>query len=130
MQELHTFRVAPAVFWTVALAATVVDIAAYCVLQFATLVPSTRIAVALAPLPGNLALIVLLLRIIRRFDEFQQRLQLEAVAIGFLSTAVALFIYGYLRKADAVAPLHPFLAYLFMFVMYGLGYAIAARHYR
>jgi hypothetical protein len=127
MQEVHT---SPVRFWTIALAATAVDIAAYCALQFADLDPAARIAVALAPLPGNVLLIVLLLRIIRRLDEFQQRLQLEAVAVGFLATAVAVFVYGYLLKGGAVGPLHPFLLYLFMFAMYGIGYWIAVRHYR
>jgi hypothetical protein len=117
-------------FWIVVLAATAIDIGSFFLLQYAELSPSVRIAAALLPLPGNLALMVLILRAIRKLDEFQQRVQLEAVALGFLATAVAVFVYGYLQKAHAAGPLHPWFVYLFLIVTYGIGYLAAVRRYR
>jgi hypothetical protein len=66
---------------------------------------TARIAVALAPLPADIALIVLVLRRIRRLDEFQKRVHFEAVTVAFLSTGVAVFVYGYLQRAHAAGRL-------------------------
>src|SRR5581483_948728 len=111
-------------------AASVVDASAAWALEALTLTFPSRILVALAPLPGNLALIALVLRRVRALDEFQRRVHLDAVVIAFLATGVAAFIYGYLRKAAAVPPLNAVHVWIFMSVTYGIGYAIAARHYR
>jgi hypothetical protein len=128
--QSHTYRSATALFWTVVLAATAVDIGSFLLLQYEELSPPVRIVTALLPLPGNLALVVLILRAIRKLDEFQQRVQFEAVTLGFLVTAAAVFLYGYLQKAHAAGPLHPWLVYLFLVVTYGIGYLAAARRYR
>ena len=117
-------------FWIVVLAATAIDIASFFLLEYVELSSPVRVASALLPLPGNVALMILILRASRRLDEFQQRVQLEAVALGFLATAVAVFVYGYLQKAGAAGPLHPWLVYLFLVATYGIGYLAAARRYR
>ena len=132
MHELQTSgrRSGAPLFWTVALVATVIDAVSKFLLEHMEVAPPVRIAAALLPLPGNIALMVLILRAIRRLDEFQQRIQLEAVAFGFLATAIAVFVYGYLQKALATGPLRPWLVYLFMAVTYGIGYLAAARRYR
>jgi hypothetical protein len=117
-------------FWVVVLIATPIDLLAFFLLEYADLGPGARLAAALLPLPGNIALFLIILRAVRKLDEFQQRLQLEAVAAAFLSTAVAVFIYGYLQKGQAVGPLHPWLVYVFMFAAYGVGYLTAVVRYR
>jgi hypothetical protein len=82
------------------------------------------------PLPGNITLIVLALLAIRRLDEFQKRVHFEAVTIAFLSTGVAVFVYGYLQKAQAVGPLNGGFIWLLMALFYGIGYLISTSHYK
>ncbi|MGA2593461.1 MAG: hypothetical protein ABSH32_26390 [Bryobacteraceae bacterium] len=119
-----------ACFILVALAASAIDIVASWTLKHADLGPARRVAVALLPFPGNLALIALVLRGIRQLDEFQRRVHFEAVTIGFLATGVVVFVYGYLQKAQAVGPLNLAFIWVFMSFSYAIGYLIAARHYR
>jgi hypothetical protein len=91
---------------------------------------SARIAIALLPIPANLVLIALIVRTIRRLDDFLRQVHLEAVAIAFLLTGLAVFVYGYLERAHAVRPLNVAIVWLFMAICYGIGYLVAARHYR
>ncbi len=110
--------------------ATAIDIGAYWALGHTELGTTARIVVALLPLPGNIALIALVVRGIRRLDEFQKRVHFEAVTLAFLSTGVAVFVYGYLQKAHAVGPLNMGLVWAFMLIFYAVGYFIAVRHYQ
>ena len=91
---------------------------------------NARIAIALLPIPANLALITLVVRAIRRLDDFLRQGHLEAVAIAFLLTGLAVFVYGYLERAQAVRPLNVAIVWLFMAIFYGIGYLVAVRHYR
>ena len=114
----------------VTLAASAVDITASYLLDHLNLSPPARVAVALLPLPGCLAMLVMILQIVRGLDEFRKRVQFEAVVIGFLSTGVAVFIYGYLQKAHVAGPLNMGLVWLFMLVFYAIGYLVAMSHYK
>jgi hypothetical protein len=73
---------------------------------------------------------VKIVRSVRRLDDFQKRVHLEAVVIAFLATALAVLTYGFLEKADAVGPMNMVVVAGFMGIFYALGYHIAARHYR
>jgi hypothetical protein len=117
-------------FIVVFLLATAVDIGAFWALGRIELGYTARIAVALTPLPADIALIVLVLLRIRRLDEYQKRVHFEAVTVAFLSTGVAVFVYGYLQSARAVGPLNAGLVWAFMLLFYGIGYGIAVRHYQ
>jgi hypothetical protein len=117
-------------FFLVVLLVTVIDFGAYWALGRTELGNTTRIVVALAPLPADIALIVLALQRIRRLDEFQKRIHFEAVTVAFLSTGVAVFVYGYLQKADAAGPLNMGLVWGFMLVFYAIGYFVAVNHYK
>jgi hypothetical protein len=110
--------------------ASIIDVGAGWLLAQPTLARSTRILVAFLPVPANLALIILIIRTIRRLDEFLRHVHLEAVAIGFFLTGLAVFIYGYLQRAGAVGSLNVGIVWFFMLLFYGIGYFIAARHYR
>jgi hypothetical protein len=112
------------------LLATMIDIGAAWVLSRIPLELTPRIAVALLPLPANITLLVLILRGIRRLDEFQKRIHFEAVVVAFLATGLAVFVYGYLQKAQAVGPFNVLFIWAFMAGFYGIGYAVAVRHYR
>jgi hypothetical protein len=112
------------------LLATAIDIGASLALHRTDLGATARTAIALLPLPGNITLIALVLRAIRRLDDFQKRIHFEAVTVAFLSTGVAVFVYGYLQKAQAVGPLNMGLVWTFMLIFYAIGYFIAKSHYK
>ena len=115
---------------TVALMVAAIDIGTSWLLARMELGQTTRVALALLPIPANVWLIAIILRSIRRLDEFLKRIQLEAVAVAFLTTGLAALTYGQLQKAHVVGPLNVGLIWGFMAVSYVLGYAVAARHYR
>src|SRR6476660_9195987 len=110
----HSAPVGAVGFLAVLIVASAIDIAAWWAVGAFTLDPTPRILVALLPLPGNVTLIALVLRWIRTLDEFQKRIHLEAVVVAFLATGVAVFVYGYLRKAQAVGELNAVLVWAFM----------------
>jgi hypothetical protein len=137
MQEIHpvanrsegsTGRAA--LFLLIAIVATMIDLTAFWLLSRSDFGPGQRLAIALMPLPGNITLLVLILRRIRQLDEFQKRVQFEAVTAGFLATGVAVFVYGYLEKAQAVGPLNVGFVWALMVLFYGIGYLVAAGHYK
>ena len=90
----------------------------------------TRIVLALLPIPGNLVLVAVIVRTIRQLDEFLRRVHLEAIAIAFLLTVLAASVYEDLQKAHVVGSLNVGTVWIFMALFYGIGYFIAARHYR
>jgi hypothetical protein len=115
---------------TVALLVAATDIATSLLLARMELGQTARVAIALLPIPANVWLIAIILRTLRRLDEFLKRIQFEAVAVAFLTTGLAALTYGQLQKAQVVGPLNVGLIWGFMGVSYVLGYAVAARHYR
>lgn len=112
------------------LASMLIDIGASWALGHIELGSTARIAVALAPVPAKIALIAMILQAIRRLDEFQKRVHFEAVTVAFLSTGVAVFVYGYLQKVDATGPLNMGLVWTFMLIFYAIGFFIAKVHYK
>jgi hypothetical protein len=114
----------------VAILALAVDYAASVLLRNPALSHPWRVVVALLPIPGDVALIVLVLIGIRRLDDFQKRVHFETVTIAFLSTGVAVFVHGYLEKAQAAGALSAGLVWAFMLVFYAIGYFVAAGHYK
>src|ERR1700677_2295975 len=117
-------------FFLVVLLVTAIDLGAYWALGRSELGSTARIAIALTPIPADIAAIVMVLRRIRRLDEFQKRVHFEAVTVAFLSTGVSVFVYGYLQKADAVGPLNMGLVWAFMLLFYAVGHVIAVNHYK
>jgi hypothetical protein len=114
----------------IAMLALAIDYVAAVLLRNPALSHPSRVAVALLPIPGDVALIVLVLIGIRRLDDFQKRVHFEAVTIAFLCTGVAVFVHGYLEKAQAVGALSAGLVWAFMLVFYAIGYFVAAGHYK
>ena len=114
----------------VGLLATIIDIAAWYILDRFELPQGARIAIAFLPVPPDIILMAMILRRIRRLDEFQRRVHLEAVALGFMATGAAVFAYGYLQKAGAVGPLTMPLVWAFMLIFYGVGYLLAMKRYQ
>jgi hypothetical protein len=118
-----------ALLFTLCLAAAI-DVGVGSCLGSPRLARNTRIAIALLPIPANLALIALFVRTIRKLDDFLRQVHLEAIAIAFLLTGLAVFVYGYLQRAQAVGPLNVAIVWLFMVLFYGIGYLVAIGHYR
>jgi hypothetical protein len=110
--------------------ATAIDIGAGWLLGRPDFGSHARIVFALLPIPANLVLVAVIVRRIRKLDEFLRHVHLEAVAIAFLLTGLAVFVYGYLQKAQAVRPLNVGIVWIFMAIFYGIGYVVAVRHYR
>jgi len=119
-----------AVFLLTAVLASAIDVIASKILQHPGLGRGARLAIALLPLPGDIALIALVLLRIRRLDDFQKRVHFEAVTVAFLSTGVAVFIYACLQRAHLAGPLDAALVWTFMLIFYAVGYFIATSHYR
>lgn len=88
-----------------------------------------RIPVALLPVIPAIVLILVFVRHLRRMDELQRSIQLEALAIGFGGTAVLTFGYGFLQGVG-----FPLLNWTFVFPLmiglWGIGVAIAGRRYQ
>jgi len=115
---------------TAALLVAATDIVTSLLLARMELGQTARVAIALLPIPANVWLIAIILRTLRRLDEFLKRIQFEAVAVAFLTTGLAALTYGQLQTVQVVGPLNVGLIWGFMGVSYVLGYAVAARHYR
>ncbi|HZR26613.1 MAG TPA: hypothetical protein VFA59_23665 [Vicinamibacterales bacterium] len=118
------------IFWFIVVVASFLDIASMWVLRHVELGTIARVAVALSPVPGNVLIVGLVVRQIRRLDEFQKRLHFEAVVIAFLLTGVSVFVYGYLETAQAVPRMDLMFIWAFMGISYVVGYAISCRQYR
>ena len=127
---MNDFSKSRTVLLVTILASVVIDVGASWLLGNMELGRAARIAVALSPAPAKIAVIALILQAIRQLDEFQKRVHFEAVTVAFLSTGVAVIVYGYLQKADAAGTLNIGLVWTFMIFFYAIGYFIAKVHYK
>lgn len=89
-----------------------------------------RFALALIPVAAYVVCLVSYLRLIRLADELQRRIHLEALAIAFPSSAVAVFACEYLRKAGFISEFKPDYALMIMLALWALGFFIAWRRYQ
>jgi hypothetical protein len=109
----------------------------YLVLLFGTVVAVHRwalqggalVALLLLPMIGIGATAIAILRQIWRLDEMQRRIQLDAIAISFLATAVTTLGWGFAQLGGA-PPMHPFAVWPMMAVYWIIGIAVARRRYR
>lgn len=88
-----------------------------------------RFVVAGLPILPLFGIPAALSRWLRETDEFQRRVALEGLAIGFAAGSILTFGYGFLQVAGA-----PDASWLFVWPVYavcwGIGTALAQRHYR
>jgi hypothetical protein len=89
-----------------------------------------RIAIALLPLPFYAYMTFSLIRAGRALDEFQLRVQLEAILGAFLSTSLLLLFAGLLQWAGAMRPINLAFVWPLMALLYTVSYSIADRRYR
>lgn len=88
-----------------------------------------RLALQLLPVLGAFAVAWAVLRGLRGMDELQRRIQLEAIDIAFLGTALLTFAWGF-AEAAGLPQLRAFAVWLLMALLWRLGVAIARRRYR
>jgi membrane associated rhomboid family serine protease len=87
-----------------------------------------RIALALTPMIGAAAAGWAVMRALWRMDELQRRIQLDAIAISFLATALITFGWGFAEEAGAPR-LSAFFVWPVMAVCWLIGLLIARRRY-
>ncbi|HEX8365934.1 MAG TPA: hypothetical protein VF603_11700 [Allosphingosinicella sp.] len=90
---------------------------------------NARIALALTPMVGAAAAGWAVMRGIWRMDELQRRIQLDAIAMAFLATALITFGWGFAEEAGAPR-LSAFLVWPVMAVAWMIGLVIARSRYR
>lgn len=88
-----------------------------------------RFLVILAPVAPVITAVLAVVDRMRTLDELQQRIQLEALAFAFGTTAVLTFSYGFLEGVGL-----PHLDWTFvlplMSALWGIGLLVANRRYR
>ena len=81
-----------------------VYVGAIAALHFVAMSRASQILVALAPAPVFGLYLWRVIRGIRRLDELEQRIQLEALAIAYPVSLLLLMTLGLLQTVDALAP--------------------------
>src|SRR5437870_3530606 len=88
-----------------------------------------RIPIALAPMVPAMAMPVVVVRALKRMDELQRQIQLEALGFSFAGTAVITFGYGFLELVGFPRP-SSFVVWPLMAVLWILGRFVAARRFQ
>jgi ABC-type cobalamin transport system permease subunit len=88
-----------------------------------------KLAINLAPMIGALAAAAAILRAIWRMDEMQRRVQLDAIALSFLGTALITFGWGFAEGAG-LPQLRAFAVWPIMGTLWVFGLLVAQRRYR
>jgi hypothetical protein len=88
-----------------------------------------RDAIALSPMLPAAAMAWIVLRELRRMDELQRRIQLEALGFSFAGTAILTFSYGFLEGLG-YPRLSMFTVWPMLAVLWIVGLALARRRYQ
>lgn len=89
-----------------------------------------RFAVGLLPALGLAAGILVEMRIIRRIDELQQRIQLEAFAFGYPTAILLIVAVRFVQAEGFLASWRLGDIWPFLLLPYFVGLALAVRRYR
>lgn len=90
---------------------------------------AARVLLALMPMIGALAAAAAIMRGLWSMDELQRRIQLDAIALSFLGTALITFGWGFLESAG-LPQLRAFAVWPIMGSLWALGLLVARRRYR
>ena len=88
-----------------------------------------RDLLALSPMIPAAAVAWIVLRELRRMDELQRRIQLEALGFSFAGTAILTFSYGFLEGLG-YPRLSMFTVWPMLAVLWAVGLALARRRYQ
>lgn len=90
---------------------------------------ASKVAMALVPVPAMLLMAWAVVAQLRQLDELARRIQLEALGMAFVATALLTFSYGFLETAG-FPRLSMFMVWSLMGPLWALGTLIGARRYR
>jgi hypothetical protein len=90
---------------------------------------AARAALALLPMLGCFAVLVVIIRGIRQLDELQRHIQFEAIVFAFAGTALGTFGWGFLEDAG-LPRLRAFAVWPLMAIAWAVGWLVANRRYR
>lgn len=107
-------------------------VAAAAALKSLEMSSGVRIAVALSPLPFFVAFLVAEIRVLRRVDELERRIQLEALAITFPAAVLLLMALALLERASPLSPQDWSYRHVWFFLplFYFASLGVARRRYR
>ena len=88
-----------------------------------------RDLIALCPMLPAAAMAWIVLRELRRIDELQRRIQLEALGFSFAGTAILTFSYGFLEGLG-YPRLSMFTVWPILGVLWSIGVVLARRRYQ
>jgi hypothetical protein len=88
-----------------------------------------RDLVALSPMIPAATMAWIILRELRRMDELQRRIQLEALGFSFAATAILTFSYGFLEGLG-YPKLSMFTVWPILATLWAVGLAMARRRYQ
>jgi len=88
-----------------------------------------KLAINLSPMLGAFAAAWVILRGLWRMDEMQRRIQLDAIALSFLGTALVTFSWGFAEGAG-LPQMRAFWVWPIMAALWCLGLVVAQRRYR
>nr|BFD43265.1 hypothetical protein FFPRI1PSEUD_47640 [Pseudomonas sp. FFPRI_1] len=88
-----------------------------------------KIALALVPVIPMVAMALAVVRQLRRMDELARRIQLEALGLSFVCTALITFSYGFLETAG-LSRLSMFYVWPLMGLVWALATVAGTRRYR
>jgi len=89
-----------------------------------------KLALALAQAGASTVIVLMMVRGIRKLDELQRRIQLEALAAAFAGTAILVTAWGFLEIAGAPEVRWGLWIWPAMTVMWTGGLLVARRRYR
>ena len=94
--------------------------------------PGARIAVALLPFPFFIAFLVAEIRLLRRVDELERKIQLEALAVAFPAALLLMMALALLERAVVLNPADWSYRHTWFFLplFYFVGLGMARRRYR
>ena len=98
-------------------------------LDHVTVAAPWRDVIALSPMVGGLACAWAILRELRRMDELQRRIQLEALGFSFAGTAILTFSYGFLEGLG-YPKLSMFTVWPILAALWIIGLVLARRRYQ
>ena len=107
-------------------------LAALAASEMAAIPRTLRLAIVLLPVPAFGFFLVEWIRSIRRLDELERRIQLEALAIAFPLSLMLVMALGLIQRVMQLNPLDWSYRHIwpFLIAFYFFGLALARRRYR
>lgn len=88
-----------------------------------------KIVVSLMPILPALMIALIIIKQFKRFDELQQKIQLQALGLAFVGTALISFSYGFLENVG-FPKLTMFIIWLMMAILWSIATAVGTWKYR